>query len=104
MQILPSARDSNSPACWLGVAISVLLSGATRIPWHGFECCALGVFSMKRLLALLSILIGLGAASFLIAPSRGLAQDTGAVKSGADQAEPPTSEEPPPGGCMPIGV
>jgi hypothetical protein len=46
----------------------------------------------------------LGAALLLATGSHALAQPTGAVESGADPAQPQAKEEPPPGGCMPIGV
>jgi hypothetical protein len=59
---------------------------------------------MKRSMVVLSFLTGVGAASLQMGlSSSGLAQTSETVK-GADQADPSVKEEPPPGGCMPIGV
>ncbi len=60
---------------------------------------------MKRSMIFLSLLTGVGATSLPITfSSSGYAQTSGPVNAGENGAEPSVTEEPPPGGCMPIGV
>lgn len=57
---------------------------------------------MKRSLAFSNLCAVLGALSLILPGGSGLAQTT--VPLSVDQPEPSVKEEPPPGGCMPIGV
>jgi hypothetical protein len=63
---------------------------------------------MKRLLAFQSGLAcragALGCVLLAVTSGAALAQTTGAVNPKPAQAEPSVNEEPPPGGCMPIGL
>jgi hypothetical protein len=58
---------------------------------------------MKFPLVFAGILAWLGAVLFLTA-GQAHAQNTGTVTPGTERAAPQAKEEPPPGGCMPIGV
>jgi hypothetical protein len=60
---------------------------------------------MKFPLVLAGVVAGLGAALLLVvAGLEARAQTTGSIKPGSDRTDTPAKDEPPPGGCMPIGV
>jgi hypothetical protein len=58
---------------------------------------------MKFPLVLAGVVAGLGAA-LLLPATVAHAQTTGSINPGTDRADTPAKDEPPPGGCMPIGV